>query len=422
MSLAVIICFIVAYILIVFEHPLKLDKSVPALMAGVVCWSIIAISDLPLEGGTSLENGLSHSLSKIAEILLFLIGAMTIVELIDLHHGFKILSDLIKATSKYSLLVIISFFAFFLSAILDNLTTTIVMITIIRKLVASQEDRLYYASFVIIAANAGGAWSPIGDVTTTMLWIDNKVSTLLLIEYLIVPSLICILIPLAIAYFLPVFKGKVKAAQNPSDHPHLPSSRIILFFGIGGLIFVPIFKQITHLPPYLGMMFSLAVIWLVSDLINYRTYPPEELGKKLSIKNALSRIEMPSILFFFGILAAVSALEVLGHLSHMALYLDQWFGNTGIVAFILGLLSAIVDNVPLVAASLGMYNFEIDHAFWHEIAFAAGTGGSILVIGSAAGVAAMGMEKINFIWYLKKISWIALLGYLGGWLVLYFTH
>lgn len=422
MAIGVIICFIVAYILIVFEHPLKLDKSVPALMAGVVCWSIIAISDLPLEGGTSLENGLSHSLSKIAEILLFLIGAMTIVELIDLHHGFKILSDLIKATSKYSLLVIISFFAFFLSAILDNLTTTIVMITIIRKLVSSQEDRLYYASFVIIAANAGGAWSPIGDVTTTMLWIDNKVSTLLLIEYLIVPSLICILIPLAIAYFLPVFKGKVKAAQNPSDHPHLPSSRIILFFGIGGLIFVPIFKQITHLPPYLGMMFSLAVIWLVSDLINYRTYPPEELGKKLSIKNALSRIEMPSILFFFGILAAVSALEVLGHLSHMALYLDKWFGNTGIVAFILGLLSAIVDNVPLVAASLGMYSFEIDHAFWHEIAFAAGTGGSILVIGSAAGVAAMGMEKINFIWYLKKISWIALLGYLGGWLVLYFTH
>ena len=422
MAIGVIICFIVAYILIVFEHPLKLDKSVPALMAGVVCWSIIAISDLPLEGGTSLENGLSHSLSKIAEILLFLIGAMTIVELIDLHHGFKILSDLIKATSKYSLLVIISLFAFFLSAILDNLTTTIVMITIIRKLVASQEDRLYYASFVIIAANAGGAWSPIGDVTTTMLWIDKKVSTLLLIEYLIVPSLICILIPLAIAYFLPVFNGKVKIATNPIDHPHLPSSRIILCFGIGGLIFVPIFKQITHLPPYLGMMFSLAVIWLVSDLINYRTYPPEELGKKLSIKNALSRIEMPSILFFFGILAAVSALEVLGHLSHMALYLDQWFGNTTIVAFILGILSAIVDNVPLVAASLGMYSFEIDHAFWHEIAFAAGTGGSILVIGSAAGVAAMGMEKINFIWYLKKISWIALLGYLGGWLVLYFTH
>ncbi|MDQ3143080.1 MAG: sodium:proton antiporter NhaD [Bacteroidota bacterium] len=416
------LCFIIAYILIALEHPLKLDKAVPAIFFGVLSWAIIGIFKVPLAHDMELNEGLSLMLSDIAEILLFLIGAMTIVEIIDLHGGFQIISNLIKEKSSYRLLIIICLFSFFLSPVLDNLTTTIVMISFVRKLIQEPEKRWWYASFVVIATNAGGAWSPIGDVTTTMLWIGQKITTGALIKYLFLPSLVCIIVPIVIAKFLKPFRGTVQNSEEPAVNIQiLPSSKTMLVVGVLSLIFVPVFKQLTHLPPYLGMMFSLAIVWLVSDIIKPTAFPFTEIGKKLTIKNALGRIEMPSILFFFGILAAVGALEAVGILASLAKSLDIYFNNHTMIVFLLGLLSAIIDNVPLVAGSLGMYSFELDHPFWHELAFAAGTGGSILIIGSAAGVAAMGMEKINFIWYLKNIAWLALLGYLAGWAVMYLT-
>lgn len=431
MITALVLCFVIGYSLIVFEHPLRLDKSVPALLMGSLCWALISLGHLDVitheHAVGEIEPVLLHHIGKIAEILLFLIGAMTIVELIDLHRGFSVITDRINTTKKSSMLWIILILAFFMSAVLDNLASTIVLVSLLRKLVPQREERLWFVSMAVIGANAGGAWSPIGDVTTTMLWIGKKVSSLGLIEHIVIPSLICIIIPGIIGMFLPAFKGNITPKTIEITHEsekRLSTSKLILFAGLGGLIFVPIFKSITHLPPYIGIMFSLGIVWLISEYI----HPGEDFSREekevLSARHALSRIEMSSIIFFLGILAAVAALEsaaVMGHGGHMigllnyaAEGLDSAIPNIDLVVIVLGVFSAIIDNVPLVAASMGMYSFPMDDRLWHFIAYSAGTGGSMLIIGSAAGVAAMGMERIDFIWYLKNISWIAALGFLGG--------
>jgi Na+/H+ antiporter NhaD/arsenite permease-like protein len=433
MIFAVVACFVVGYILIVFEHPLKLDKSVPALLMGALTWALISVGNLEvldyLQESAGLEEVLLHHLGKTAEILFFLIGAMTIVELIDLHQGFSSITNVVKTQNKIKLLWITSIIAFFLSAILDNLTTTIVMVSLLRKLVPSKVDRLFYVSMIIIAANAGGAWSPIGDVTTTMLWIGKKVSSLHLMTAMFLPSIISLILPLLFASFLPSMRGDLSFLDKKEDAPEkkLLSSNTMLFLGIGGLIFVPIFKSFTHLPPYMGMMISLGIIWLVSEYI----HPEEKFDQKnkhaFSALHALSRIDLSSILFFLGILLGVGALESVavmtlsgektGFLMNLAMHLREIVPNQDLVIFLIGIFSAVIDNVPLVAATMGMYpmdQFPMDSKLWLFIAYSAGTGGSMLIIGSAAGVAAMGMEKINFIWYFKHITWLAFLGFLAG--------
>ncbi len=454
MTSIIILLFVLGYITITLEHPLKLDKTVPALLMAAFMWALLALGfhngtfDVIngheeifnfLKDGTKAQEGfhnlLLHHLGKTAEILVFLIGAMTIVEIIDLHEGFDIIKSWIKAKSKIQLLWIITILAFFLSAIIDNLTATIVLITLLRKLITKREDRLWYAGLIVIAANAGGAWSPIGDVTTTMLWIGKRVSAAHLIERLVLPSIVSIVIPVFIASFLPAFKGNIEvdiADDNEVKH-RLLSSKRMLFLGLGMIIFVPVFKTITHLPPYIGMMLGLGIVWLVSEYIHPEEDFTEERKHLYSPHKALSRIEMSSILFFLGILMAVAALESLvygvtqsgemvGTLRYLAEVLKAAIPNDSIVIMLLGVLSAIIDNVPLVAASMGMYNAPIDASIWHLIAYSAGTGGSMLIIGSAAGVAAMGMEKIDFIWYFKKITWLAVIGFLSGYMLLLFME
>ena len=423
MYTGVIICFILGYLLIVLEHPLKLDKTVPALLMAALCWALIAVGHLDvfelheghLETG-ALKDVLLHHLGKTAEILVFLIGAMTIVEIIDLHRGFEILKGWVFTKSKKRLLWVIAILAFILSAIIDNLTATIVLITLLRKLVEERNERLWYAGIIVIAANAGGAWSPIGDVTTTMLWIGEKVSTGGLIINLVLPSIVCMVVPVFAASFMKPFRGEItlSADNNHDEQYKLLSSRTMLFLGLGAIVFVPIFKTVTHLPPYMGMMLGLGVVWLVSEYIHPEEDFTEEKRQMYSAHKALSRIEMSSILFFLGILMAVGSLESLGTLIHLAEDLDAAIPNQDVVVMLLGVGSAIIDNVPLVAASMGMYSEPIDSKLWHFIAYAAGTGGSMLIIGSAAGVAAMGMERIDFIWYLRKMSWLAAVGFVAG--------
>jgi Na+/H+ antiporter NhaD/arsenite permease-like protein len=440
MILALICCFIIGYAMIVFEHPLRLDKSVPALLMGALSWAIIAVGGLDVithdHQVGEMEPVLLHHVGKIAEILLFLMGAMTIVELVDLHRGFTVITDRIRTTKKRTMLWIILILAFFMSATLDNLASTIVLVSLLRKLVPQREERLWFVSMAVIGANAGGAWSPIGDVTTTMLWIGNKVSTVGLIEHLILPSLVCVIVPGVIASFLPAFQGNITPLERTGGvqrEERLSTSKIILFTGLGGLVFVPVFKAITHLPPYMGIMLSLGVVWLVSEYLQRSLHDEDEQKQALSVRHALSRIEMSSIIFFLGILTAVTALESAavwsadGHqigLLHLAAEkLAQAVPYTEIVVLILGVFSAIIDNVPLVAAAMGMYTVPMDDPIWHFIAYAAGTGGSMLIIGSAAGVAAMGLERINFIWYLRHIGWLAALGFLAGALVfILFSH
>ncbi|OAV44268.1 sodium:proton antiporter NhaD [Lewinella sp. 4G2] len=453
---AVIACFVIGYLVIVFEHPLKLDKTVPALLMGAICWALISLGfhsgslnvvdghehlyeganmllDHSSEAYHEAEEGfmanLLHHLGKTAEILIFLIGAMTIVEIVDLHRGFDILKGYINTRSKSKLLWIVGILGFILSAIIDNLTATIVLVTLLRKLVPDRELRIWYVAMIVIAANAGGAWSPIGDVTTTMLWIGGRVEVAGLMEYLIIPSLVCFALPFIIATtVLKPFKGQIMTPELESDEgvpepeERLLSSKTMLFLGLGMIVFVPVFKVLTHLPPYLGMMLSLGVVWLVSEYIHPEENFTEERKKAYSAHRALSRIEMSSILFFLGILMAVGALETIavgdvGALRAVAEVLQDAIPNQNWVVFILGFLSAIIDNVPLVAASMGMYSLDVyptDDTLWHFIAYSAGTGGSMLIIGSAAGVAAMGMEKIDFIWYLKKIAWLAFIGFAAG--------
>ena len=457
MLAAVVACFVIGYIVIVFEHPLRLDKTVPALLMGAICWALLSlgfnagtVEIINTEGdvfnmfnslsGEAMEVGhagahevaeegfvgtLLHHLGKTAEILIFLIGAMTIVEIVDLHRGFDILKGWVRTRSKKKLLWIVGVLGFILSAIIDNLTATIVLVTLLRKLVPDRDQRIWYVALIVIAANAGGAWSPIGDVTTTMLWIGKRVSTAGLMEFLIVPSLLCFIVPFFIASFMKPFQGEIALVDPDEDEEEtgrLLSSKTMLFLGLGMIVFVPIFKTITHLPPYLGMMLSLGIVWLVSEYIHPEEDFTEERKAKYSAHNALSRIEMSSILFFLGILMAVAALETIvvngvGALRAVAESLRAIIPSEDVVIIILGFLSAIIDNVPLVAASMGMYDLAthpIDARLWHFIAYSAGTGGSMLIIGSAAGVAAMGMERIDFIWYLKKIAWLALAGFAVG--------
>ncbi len=442
MVAAIILVFVLGYLTIVLEHPLKLDKTVPSLLMAALCWALLAIgfrygmvdvidshdhlfsflSDTH-DAEEGFANTLLHHLGKTAEILVFLIGAMTIVEIIDLHQGFEVLKGWVKTKKKRNLLWIFGILAFILSAIIDNLTATIVLVTLLRKLIEDRNDRIWFVSMVVIAANAGGAWSPIGDVTTTMLWIGKRVSTFGLIKMLIVPSIVCFVVPFFVAMFLKAFKGEISMKDESSlKTESLLSSRTMLFLGLGAIVFVPIFKTVTHLPPYVGMMLSMGFVWLVSEYIHPEENFPRENRHLYSAHVALSRIEMSSILFFLGILMAVAALESLviggvGTLRYVAEGLESAIPNQDLVVMLLGVGSAIIDNVPLVAASMGMYTEGLDAKLWHFIAYAAGTGGSMLIIGSAAGVAAMGMEKIDFIWYLRKISWLAALGFIAGGIV-----
>ena len=427
----ILVVFVLGYLAIAFEHTLKLDKLIPALIMMAVMWGLISYFDLTVfEIDTKnkelipekLKYVLNYFLGHTAEILVFLIGAMTIVETIDFFNGFATIKRVIKTKSKVKILWIICSLAFVLSAIIDNLTATIVLITILQKLVTDKNLKLWYAGMIIVAANAGGAWSPIGDITTTMLWIGNKVSIGALIKFLIIPSLVCMILPTFIASKYKVFKGEIEPPKtNDTENPF---GSKILIIGLSSIVFVPIFKIITDLPPYVGMMLSLAVVSIIAESFNAKLAGPSD-GHHSPIHHALTKIEMPSILFFLGILMAVGALEALGIVFGVGQWLVStfenvdWvlFGGLDIVVFVLGFLSAAIDNVPLVAASMGMFGEAIDNPLWHGIAYAAGTGGSMVIIGSAAGVVAMGMEKIDFMWYLKKIAFLAFVGYLAGFLV-----
>ena len=428
----IIIVFVLGYLGIAFEHSLKVDKLIPALIMMAVMWGIISYFDMTVfEIDTKnkelmpykLKSVMNYFLGHTAEILIFLIGAMTIVETIDFFNGFKTIKKLIKTKSKVKILWIICFLAFILSAIIDNLTATIVLVTILQKLVKDRTLKLWYAGMIIVAANAGGAWSPIGDITTTMLWIGEKVSIVALIKYLIIPSLVCMIIPTYVASRYKVFQGEIDPPKNTEKEN--PYGSLILKIGLISIVFVPAFKIFTGLPPYVGMMLSLAVVATIAEFLNNSLSSMKfDSGHShhSPIHYALTKIEMPSILFFLGILMAVGALEALG----IVFGVGQWmvttfenvdwviFGGLDIVVFVLGFLSAAIDNVPLVAASMGMFGEAVDDPLWHGIAYAAGTGGSMIIIGSAAGVVAMGMEKIDFMWYLKKIAFLAFIGYIAG--------
>ncbi len=428
----IIIVFVLGYLGIAFEHSLKVDKLIPALIMMAVMWGIISYFDMTVfEIDTKnkelmpykLKSVMNYFLGHTAEILIFLIGAMTIVETIDFFNGFKTIKKLIKTKSKVKILWIICFLAFILSAIIDNLTATIVLVTILQKLVKDRTLKLWYAGMIIVAANAGGAWSPIGDITTTMLWIGEKVSIVALIKFLIIPSLVCMIIPTYVASKYKVFQGEIDPPKNTEKEN--PYGSLILKIGLISIVFVPAFKIFTGLPPYVGMMLSLAVVATIAEFLNNSLSSMKfDSGHShhSPIHYALTKIEMPSILFFLGILMAVGALEALGIIFGVGQWMVatfenvDWviFGGLDIVVFVLGFLSAAIDNVPLVAASMGMFGEAIDDPLWHGIAYAAGTGGSMIIIGSAAGVVAMGMEKIDFMWYLKKIAFLAFIGYISG--------
>lgn len=409
------IIFIVGYLAIAFEHPIKINKTASALLVGTICWTVYAMG-----GGTeshAIQENLSHHLASIAEILFFLLGAMTIVELIDAHQGFQIITDQISSKKSVTLLWTIGLLAFFLSAALDNLTTAIVMVSLLRKIISDTDQRKFFAGIVIIAANAGGAWSPIGDVTTTMLWIGGQISATNIMTSLFIPSLVSLIVPLL--YLSYTMQGQTIDNQAIEESDFIETTakerNTMFFVGLGTLLFVPIFKTVTHLPPYMGMMLGLGIVWVVGEVLHSKK--DEEDRKPFTASHALSKIDSSSILFFLGILLAIGCLESTGLLQSLAVSMNDAIGNQDLIILLIGLASAIVDNVPLVAATMGMYDlssFPTDHKIWEFLAYCAGTGGSILIIGSAAGVAVMGMEKIDFIWYLKRISLLALLGYFAG--------
>ena len=396
MEILIVIIFIIGYLAIAFEHAIKINKAGTAILTGVLCWSVIALFPQSFSQTTGIDS-LSHHLSDISSILFFLLGAMTIVELIDAHDGFDLITNRIQTTDKRTLLWIVAFLAFFLSAVLDNLTTTIVMVTMLSKLLKDKNDKWMFVSIVVIAANAGGAWSPIGDVTTTMLWIGGQITPLNIILRLILPSLVCLLVPLVLVSFR--IKGKFEKVVTDQTEDHTAISvkhrNIIFWSGISVLLFVPFFKTITHLPPYMGMLFGLGVLWILSELIHKDK--DEEDKNSLSVVYALRKVDVPSVLFFLGILLAIGAIQATEQLTQLATYLETHIKNMNLIVITIGFLSAIVDNVPLVAAVQSMYDLNVypaDHYFWEFLAYCAGTGGSVLIIGSAAGVAAMGMEKI----------------------------
>ncbi len=454
MFILMVIIFVVGYLMIALEHPLKIDKAASALLIGSLTWVafILGAEDILTSGVSASWNHfieesrilaaasgstfeISHHtyldfivhhqiiehLGEISEILFFLLGAMTIVEIIDQHQGFKLITDKITTTNKVKLLWIVSILTFFMSAALDNLTTTIVMVTLLKKLIGDKQTRWFFASMVVLAANAGGAWSPIGDVTTIMLWIGGQVTAVNIIIMVILPSLVTMLIPVVLLSF--TMKGNI-------TRPHLSENqerefttsferKLMLFVGVGSLLFVPIFKTITHLPPYMGMLLGLGVMWVLTDIL-HRTKVYED-KRRLTVVGVIKKVDIPTVLFFLGILSAVASLQTAGQLGLLSVWLNEVTNeNIYVINTAIGLLSSIVDNVPLVAGAMGMYpiaevgHFAVDGIFWELLAFTAGTGGSILIIGSAAGVAAMALEKIDFIWYMKKISLLAMLGYFAG--------
>ena len=432
MEIALISIFVVGYFCIAMEHPLKINKTATALMLGTLLWTIfvfcgsIAQPDMDIDAWHGfIKENLVENLGETAEIVFFLLGAMTIVTLIEDYQGFRVITDKITTTNKKKLLWILSILTFFLSALLDNMTTAIVMVALLRKLIADKKERWLYAGMVILAANAGGAWSPIGDVTTIMLWIGGQVTTVNIMVKTLLASMVCMVVPVLIVGAS--LKGEIERPADTTSGVEVPGHlrKLVLFIGLGGLIFVPVFKTITHLPPYLGMLFVLGILWVTTEILS-RKYEKE--GHKLpTAVSTLEHIDTPTILFFLGILMAVSCLKVSGILGALAGGLNSTFGTEApgffFIDLIIGVLSSVIDNVPLVAASMGMYPldgdaiFGVNHPFWEFLAYCAGTGGSLLIIGSAAGVAVMGMEKIDFIWYLKKISLLALAGYIAGALV-----
>lgn len=456
-----IVVFVVGYAFITIEHTVKVDKAAIALITGVLCWTIYVfgkedivqldkvkdyaqtefsniypdeivqtsetIEKTPIEiiQHYVTEVQLFEILSEISSILFFLMGAMTIVEIIDLHGGFRVVTDRIKTTSKLKLFWILGFVSFFFSALLDNLTTSIIMVSLTRKFIVDQKDRWFFLGMIIIAANAGGAWSPIGDVTTTMLWIGKQITTYEVVTKLIMPSLVCLIVPLII--MSPKVKGNFKRPDTDlmetSHHTTDKQRNLVFFSGVAGLLFVPFFKSVTHYPPFMGMMLSLGFLWLLTDILHRKDNTEDR--RYFSAYHALEKMDVPTLLFFLGILLAVGSLQAAGQLGQMAIFLDNEIGtdtNNGVylIGLIIGLLSAIVDNVPLVAAAIGMYPldgsgfFQQDGLFWQFLAYCAGTGGSALIIGSAAGVAIMGLEKIPFFWYMKKITIYAVVGYFCG--------
>ena len=444
MVISLLFVFLIGYVAITLEHSLKIDKLVPALFMMVLSWTIVYLAlpsivlwldpaqglfqdpkcgqwSIPeLTGSIAqkrdiIDATLLHHFGKTSEILIFLIGAMTIVEIIDHFDGFQVFKSLIKTKSKLVLLWVICILAFFLSALIDNLTATIVLISILRKIVTDSDLRKWYAGFIIIAANSGGAWSPIGDVTTTMLWMNHKVNAGSLITHLFLPAIVSLLVPLVIASKMKAFKGTIQHI-NPKEKTK-KQSVIILALGLFLIILVPIIKMTTHLPPYMGMMFSLGLISIVAEIISKRQFSLTDMNATPSHTSptfkALTKIELPSILFFLGILMTIAAMESMGMIYGFGVQIQESM-DVNVFVTLLGVASAIIDNVPIVAASMGMFQFGLDHEIWHFIAYAAGTGGSMLIIGSAAGVVAMGMEKISFFWYLKRITLLAAIGYFSG--------
>ena len=430
MSIIIIATFILGYCFIALEHTVKIDKAASALLTGVACWVILLLglsqmpafssspTTLPTDAHDFITHTLLEHLGDIASILFFLLGAMTIVELVDAHDGFSIVTDKITATNRVKLLWILSGVSFILSAVLDNMTTAIIMCALARKLTADKEDLGLMGGFIIIAANAGGAFSPIGDVTTIMLWIGGQVTAAHIMKVLFLPSIVNLLVPLLLVGFF--VKGKINPLKNGDDSGQLRTTQAekVLMFSLGSvaLLSVPLFKYATGLPPFMGILLSLSLVWIITELY-YRKKEEAVFSRDFSVAAMLTRIDTPSILFFLGILLAVAALDVSGHLRLMAIVFDAHFGNIYAINTIIGLVSAVLDNVPLVAATMGMYDlsrYPPDHNFWNLLAYCAGTGGSIFIIGSAAGVAAMGILKVDFMWYLKRISLYALAGYLAG--------
>lgn len=408
-TLLMTIIFITGYLLITLEHFTKVNKGTVALLMAILCW-IVQFKDLSF---SSVQNYslLCEQVASVSQVIFFLLGALAVVETINAHDGFRVISDAIQTTSKKKLFWIVGLIAFFLSSVLDNLTTTIVMISLLQKLVEEGEERWIIGGGVVIAANAGGAWTPIGDVTTTMLWIGGQISTLRVMSELFLPSFGCFLVAMgSLSIFL---KGSFKALEKTEVVEYAPHSTFVFVLGLASLIFVPIFKLLTGLPPFMGILLALGVLWLATDLL-HRHYTDRE---HLRIPHILSRIDVASTLFFLGILLAVAALDASGVLKVLAEHISNTFSHINVIAMLIGLASAVVDNVPLVAATMSMYDltqFPQDHSFWLLTAFAAGTGGSILIIGSAAGVVFMGMEKIDFFWYMKRITFSAALGFFTG--------
>jgi Na+/H+ antiporter NhaD/arsenite permease-like protein len=408
--------FIIGYLAIIFEHALKLNKTASALLTGVLCWTVYIVSD----NDVNVNNALLHHVADISGILFFLLGAMTIVELIDAHDGFELITSRISTLSRKKLLFIVGVISFLLSSVLNNLTTAIVMMAVVRKLVQNNEDRMYYGGMIIIAANAGGVWSPIGDVTTTMLWVSGQITSGNIILKLILPALVSLFVPML--WMSLKMKGNFSHPEIVVDEKKNPTTKfernLVFFTGTGVLLFVPVFNWLTKLPPFMGILLGLAIVWTITELIHKKKNDEEKTS--FSVAGALQRADTQSIFFFLGILLAISALDSNGMLTAFAHKMNSAISNINLLTMGIGLSSAVIDNVPLVAAAQGMYpltTFPCNHYFWEFLAYCSGTGGSILIIGSAAGIAVMGIERIPFGWYLKKISLPALLGYFAGALV-----